>query len=171
MLTSYEAIEQLVAAGVHKVDLNNDQPHCPKISLADTLEARAAELISHYQRRTQELLEANDRYLERARRAEQTVAQMAPLNNKLPQHLSDEEIAMRSNLADLLNEYEATESGLRQRVKHLAMREAELVEKLNRRDDYLTRIIALRGYTGENLGRVAGYAVAADLAERGMCNP
>lgn len=171
MLTPSEAIELLVGAARARVDLNNEQPFLPNLSLDATIEVRAAELIEHYREREQDLLEANNRYLERARKAERTVAQMAPLNNKLPQHLSDEEIAMRSNLADFLNDYEITESNLRQRIKHLAMREAALVEKLNRRDDYLSKIIALRGYTGENLGRVAGYAVAADLAEQGMLNP
>lgn len=104
MMNPFDAMEQLMAAGARAVEMNNEQPHRDPIALADTLEAKAAELISHYQRRVQDLLEANDRYLARARKAEGAI-------------------------------------GL---------------------------VIALRGYTGGNMGRVAGYRVAADLAERGM---
>ena len=104
MLNPFEAIDLLMEAGCRKVELNNDQPHKTPITLADTLEARAAELISHYQRREKDLIEANDRYLARARKAEGAIQ----------------------------------------------------------------LVIALRGYTGCNMGRVAGYRVAADLAERGM---
>lgn len=54
----------------NRIPITNEQPHLPNIILADTLEAQAAELISHYARREQELLEANNRYLEQARAAE-----------------------------------------------------------------------------------------------------
>ena len=70
MITAPEAIEQLVAVGVDRVSLNNEQPFKTKISFAETIEGRAAELISHQMRRIQELLEANNAYLERARAAE-----------------------------------------------------------------------------------------------------
>ena len=50
MLTAREAIEQLIAAGAHKVDMTNAQPFLPDITLADTLEAKVAELISHLAR-------------------------------------------------------------------------------------------------------------------------
>lgn len=70
MLNPLDAIERLVAAGVARVDITNEQPHLPNIVLAETLEAQAAELISHYARREQDLLEANSRYLEQARAAE-----------------------------------------------------------------------------------------------------
>ncbi len=70
MLTPSEAIELLTGAAKARVDLNNEQPFLPPLSLETTIEVRAAELIAHYQRREQDLLDANNRYLERARRAE-----------------------------------------------------------------------------------------------------
>lgn len=70
MLDPSEAIERLTEAGVHRVEMRNAQPFTTDIVLADTDEAKAAELISHYQRRVQDLLETNNRYLERARAAE-----------------------------------------------------------------------------------------------------
>lgn len=50
MLTAPEAIEQLIAAGTHRVEMNNAQPFRANITLGDTLEAQAAELISHLAR-------------------------------------------------------------------------------------------------------------------------
>ena len=70
MLTPSEAIELLTSAARARVDLNNEHPFLPKLTLDSTIEVRAAELIAHYQRREQDLLDANNRYLERARAAE-----------------------------------------------------------------------------------------------------
>ena len=70
MLTPSEAIELLTAAAKARVDLNNDQPFLPDLALDATIEVRAVELIRHYVQREQDLLEANNRYLDRARRAE-----------------------------------------------------------------------------------------------------
>jgi hypothetical protein len=53
MLTAPEAIEQLIEAGTHRVEMNNAQPFRDNITLADTLEAKAAELISHLAREEQ----------------------------------------------------------------------------------------------------------------------
>jgi hypothetical protein len=70
MLTPSEAIELLTAAARARVDINNEQPFLPKLSLEATIEVRAAEVISHYQRRERDLLDAADRYLDRARQIE-----------------------------------------------------------------------------------------------------
>lgn len=70
MLAPSKAIELLIAAGVARVDLNNEQPHRPRINLAMTIEAQAAELISHLERRERDLVDAANRYIERARHAE-----------------------------------------------------------------------------------------------------
>lgn len=104
MLTPSEAIELLTGAARARVDINNEQPFLPKLSLDATIEVRAAELIAFQAERIREIFEASERYLGRARKAECS----------------------------------------------------------------LLTIIALRGYTGGNMGRVAGYRVAADIAERGL---
>lgn len=50
MISPFEAIEQLIAQGQRRVDHHNGRPHnTTKITLADTLEAQVAELISHYE--------------------------------------------------------------------------------------------------------------------------
>lgn len=70
MLDPIQIRAALVEAGHRKVELNNEQPHLPSITFPDTLEAEAAQVISNYIKREQDLLEANNRYLDRARHAE-----------------------------------------------------------------------------------------------------
>lgn len=58
MLTPSEAIELLMAAGVERVERS---PAIPRITLADTIEAKAAELIAFYERRSIEIGLTQDR--------------------------------------------------------------------------------------------------------------
>lgn len=49
--------------------------------------------------------------------------------------------------------------------------EIQYQDALHRADHYwfvLQQIVALRGYQGEDMGRVAGYRVAADIAEKAL---
>lgn len=55
MIGPYVAIEKLISQASRRVEINNDQPHRAKITILDTLEARAAELISHDQHTIGEL--------------------------------------------------------------------------------------------------------------------
>lgn len=108
MITPSVAIEHLIAAGVARVDLHNAQPfRTSKMTLADTVEARSAELISHFMRREQELLAANSAYLERARVAEPGLAMLS--NPAVP--LTPR--AFRSMLATMINidRHEIEEAG------------------------------------------------------------
>lgn len=56
MIHHLVAIEKLMAQASRRVELNNAQSFRARISLADTVEAKAAELISHSQHRIDELV-------------------------------------------------------------------------------------------------------------------
>lgn len=89
MLNPFEAIALLIEAGCRRVELHNEQPHRHRdMALSETVEAQAAELISHYQRRVQELLEANGRYLERARSLQARLVGMQVFTQPSSQHPS-----------------------------------------------------------------------------------
>lgn len=47
MIDPFDAIERLVAQAQRRTDMNNEKPHRPKITIADTLEAQTAELLSN----------------------------------------------------------------------------------------------------------------------------
>lgn len=47
MIDPFDAIESLVAQAQRRVDFNNEQPHRKKVTIAETLEAKTAELLSH----------------------------------------------------------------------------------------------------------------------------
>lgn len=47
MIDPFDAIESLVAQAQRRVDFNNDQPFRKKVTIAETLEAQTAELLSH----------------------------------------------------------------------------------------------------------------------------
>jgi len=70
MLKPSEAIELLLGAAHARVDMNNEQPFLPKLSVDATIEARAAALVQHMVQREADLLDAANRYLERARQIE-----------------------------------------------------------------------------------------------------
>lgn len=74
MITAPEAIAELMDLARRRVEINNLQPFRADIAVAETTEARAAELLSHYMVRVIDLLQANNRLLERARTAEAGVA-------------------------------------------------------------------------------------------------
>lgn len=57
MINHLVAIEKLMAEAYRRVELNNEQPFRDRITIAETVEARAAELISHSQHRIDELVE------------------------------------------------------------------------------------------------------------------
>ena len=57
MINHLVAIERLMEQASHRVELNNNQPFRDRITVAETVEARAAELISHSQHRLDELVE------------------------------------------------------------------------------------------------------------------